>query len=100
MTVVTFVADVYPYCKGDVMDLSKDELKLVDAVATERDITAYEKGETKVEADETVEETISAGDVEAEKNNAEAEAAQIKRAEAAGSPVKTDVKTVEKTDKK
>lgn len=41
MAVVEFVADVYPYCKGDVMDLSADELKKVDATAKRRDITAY-----------------------------------------------------------
>lgn len=41
MAVVEFVADVYPYCKGDVVDLSESDLKAVDVAAKKRDVTAY-----------------------------------------------------------
>lgn len=36
MTLVTFNEDQYPYCKGDTVDLDKDQLKAVDAEAERR----------------------------------------------------------------
>lgn len=41
MAVVKFEADVFPYCKGDVVDLNADQQKHVDAVAKERGVKAY-----------------------------------------------------------
>ncbi|MGR6521620.1 hypothetical protein ACU5JM_08295 [Rhodococcus erythropolis] len=48
MTVVTFVDDVYPHCIGDVVDLSAEELKAIDATVSKRGIKGYEtaKGES------------------------------------------------------
>ncbi|MDI9934691.1 hypothetical protein QM806_04380 [Rhodococcus sp. IEGM 1351] len=47
MTVVTFNVDQYPYCKGDQVNLSDDQLKEVDAEAERRsvkDTYTVEKG--------------------------------------------------------
>lgn len=42
-TLVKFIADVFPYCKNDVVALTDDELKRVDTVAKARDLgKAYE----------------------------------------------------------
>jgi len=38
MTLVTFKNDVFPYCKGDTVDLDKDELKRVDKLVDDRNI--------------------------------------------------------------
>lgn len=38
MALVIFNVDQTPYCKGDVVNLSADELKVVDALAKERDV--------------------------------------------------------------
>lgn len=48
MTVVTFVDDVYPHCIGDVVDLSAEELKAIDATVSRRGIKGYDtaKGES------------------------------------------------------
>lgn len=50
MPVIEFVADVYPHCKGDVVELSDSELKAVDAAAERRGIEAYTKVAAKTEA--------------------------------------------------
>lgn len=50
MTVVTFNVDQYPYCKGDMVNLSDDQLKEVDAEAKKRgvkDTYTVEKGAAK-----------------------------------------------------
>lgn len=52
---VKFNTDIYPYCKGDVVNLSNDEQVRVDEAVKARDIeTPYvevkaEKAEEKVE---------------------------------------------------
>lgn len=52
---VKFNVDIYPYCKGDVVNLSNDEQARVDEAVKARDIeTPYvevkaEKAEEKVE---------------------------------------------------
>lgn len=44
-TLVTFNQDVYPYCFGDVVALTDEQLKAVDAQAKQRSLTsAYTKG--------------------------------------------------------
>lgn len=52
MTVVTFVDDVYPHCNGDMVDLSAEELKAIDATVSKRGIKGYEtaKGESVEES--------------------------------------------------
>lgn len=48
MTLVTFKADIFPYCKGDVVNLDKKQLDAVGKVAKQRDIeTPYVKGAAK-----------------------------------------------------
>lgn len=51
---VTFIADVYPYCVGDVIVLSDEEAKQVDAIAKARKTKVYESG-AKGEVDSTAE---------------------------------------------
>lgn len=49
MTLVTFNADIYPYCKGDVVNLTAKELSAVDKVAKGRSIEKpYVKASGKV----------------------------------------------------
>lgn len=56
MTVVTFNEDIYPYCKGDVVELSADAKKAVDATAKLRGINSpYTKGAKSAEADQSAE---------------------------------------------
>lgn len=43
MTVVIFNVDQTPYCKGDTINLSEDELKAVDAVAEKRGVNGTYK---------------------------------------------------------
>lgn len=44
-TLVTFNADIFPYCRGDVVALTNDELKRVDKVAADRNVEEpYTKG--------------------------------------------------------
>lgn len=38
---VEFVTDVFPYCKGDVVKLTEDEVKRVLAEAKSRSVTAF-----------------------------------------------------------
>lgn len=48
MTLVTFKTDIFPYCKGDTVDLNKKQLEAVGKVAKQRDIeTPYVKGAAK-----------------------------------------------------
>lgn len=64
MTVVTFNTDQYPYCKGDEVNLSDDELKVVDAEADKRgvdDTYTVKKGAAKQAAPD---ETVASDEVE------------------------------------
>lgn len=38
-TLVEFTADIFPYCKGDVVALDTDEQKRVDDLIEKRDIS-------------------------------------------------------------
>lgn len=38
---VEFVTDIFPYCKGDVVKLTEDEVKRVLAEAKARKVTAF-----------------------------------------------------------
>lgn len=71
---VTFTADVYPYCVGDVVVLSDDELKQVDQVAKARNLkSVYDVGASG-------QVTSSA---EADRQAANLKAAELYRADAA-----------------
>lgn len=48
---VEMLADVYPYCKGDVVNLAKDELARVQAEAKNRSVEAFRDFENVVKAD-------------------------------------------------
>ena len=39
MALVEFTKDCYPYCKGDRIDLTEEEIKDVDALAEQREIS-------------------------------------------------------------
>lgn len=50
---VEFKTDIYPYCKGDVVKLDKDEKKRVDEAAEARDIAEpYVEVKAEVKAEE------------------------------------------------
>lgn len=52
MALVKFIADVSPYCAGDVVDLDKDEQKRVDALVEERSLAqAYESVKSEKKSD-------------------------------------------------
>jgi hypothetical protein len=58
MAIVEFTKDCYPYCKGDRIELSEEEIKDVDALAEQREVSKPYKvvEDPKVpEAVETVE---------------------------------------------
>lgn len=93
MTVVTFNVDQYPYCKGDVVNLDKAQLKAVDDEADRRGVKApYSKGEKQSDVSTDVaaaadENGVETPEVTAEKeeeqseNNAEAHEARVQREE-------------------
>lgn len=55
---VKFNVDIYPYCKGDVVNLSNDEQARVDEAVKARDIeTPYVEVKAK-KAEEKVEEKV------------------------------------------
>jgi hypothetical protein len=39
MAIVEFTKDCYPYCKGDRIELSEEEIKDVDALAEQREVS-------------------------------------------------------------
>jgi hypothetical protein len=39
MAIVEFTKDCYPYCKGDRIELSEEEMKDVDALAEQREVS-------------------------------------------------------------
>ena len=52
-TVVTFKKDVYPYCAGDVVALTKEQLKQIDKTVESRKLDeAYVKGEQEIDRTE------------------------------------------------
>ena len=91
---VTFVADIYPYCLGDVVVLNDEELKAVDKVAKARKLKAYEVASAS-DSDTGKTSDDEAADEAAKKAKAEADAAAkaAKQAEA-------DRKAKEAADKK
>lgn len=53
MSLVTFHKDVYPYCRGDVVNLSKEDKKAVDAAIELKQIEdAYVSGSQPIETDD------------------------------------------------
>lgn len=50
-TLVQFVADVTPYCKGDVVRLSDDEKERVDLMAEKRELDKAYKPYKEAKAD-------------------------------------------------
>jgi hypothetical protein len=61
MTLVTFNVDQYPYCKGDTVDLDKDQLEAVKAESERRGVKdTYTTGEAAPSED------VSAPDVRAD----------------------------------
>src|SRR3954469_10771049 len=62
---VTFLADVYPYCVGDVVVLDDDQLAAVDKIAKARKVKAYVAG-AKAEVESSAEADRQAEDREAQ----------------------------------
>lgn len=58
MPLVTFQADVFPYCRGDVVNLSADEKKRVDAVVKGRNLdgAAYVSGDKRSDIVDSVDD--------------------------------------------
>src|SRR5215212_3046433 len=56
MAIVEFTNDCYPYCKGDRIELSEGEMKDVDALAEQREVSKP----YKLVADPEVPETTAA----------------------------------------
>ncbi len=81
MALVTFQADVFPYCKGDVVELSGDEKKRVDEDAKGRNLECpYKSGNHPVDAVENPRDAdVLRADAsrEAAKSNAIDQAAQL-----------------------
>jgi long-subunit acyl-CoA synthetase (AMP-forming) len=71
---VTFIADVYPYCVGDVVVLNDDELKQVDKVAKARKRQVYQVGPQAEVTSSSEADRQAAAQAEAKKADAEAKA--------------------------
>jgi hypothetical protein len=59
MAIVEFTKDCYPYCKGDRIELSEQELKDVDALAKQREVSNPYKVVEDAKVPESV-ETVKA----------------------------------------
>jgi hypothetical protein len=85
---VTFLADVYPYCLGDVVVLNDDELKQVDKIAKARKQQVYQVGpqaqvDSSAEADRQAAELKVKADAAEAKAQAKLAAEEAKKADAA-----------------
>ena len=83
---VKFNHDIYPYVKGDVVNLEKDALAEIDTIAKKRDIdTPYENATAKSTDDEAKATAQAEADRQAAEDQAklEAEAKGTEQAEPA-----------------
>lgn len=94
MSVVTFQTDVFPYNKGDVVELTADEKARVDEVAKLRNVKAYVAGDKSEKGGGTPSDILNAraaADRKAAKVNAVDQAAQLEaQREAKAEPANVD----------
>jgi hypothetical protein len=112
MAIVEFTKDCYPYCVGDKLEMSEEEMKDVDALAAQREVSKPYKVVSDVKAEvpgETIKAVDAPNDVdrvnpvlsqEAAEANLQAPGVEAVAAKADEEEAKVDTKATKSSEKK